>query len=71
MDEEKYQEVSIQRSFYVFVEEILKPYYSRIKKEFNEFREVQLWEASVEVVFTMNEQAIQAIYKHYSTATQG
>ena len=43
-EEENYEEVSIQRAFYVFVEEMLKPYYMRVRKEFADFREDKLWD---------------------------
>ena len=58
LDDENYNEVSIQRAFYVFIEEMLKPYYMKVRQDHADFREDKLWDQSVETVFTMNEKAI-------------
>ena len=66
LDEGNHDEVSVQRSLFVFIEEYLKPYYEKVRRDFAEFREEKLWDPEVEVVFTMNEQGVNAIYKLYS-----
>ena len=71
MEEEHYEEVSIQRALYVFIEEDLKPYYARIRRDFADFREDKLWDQSVEVIYTMNEKALQQLYKTYAEMNWG
>ena len=55
---ENYKEVSMQRAFFVFIEEILVPYYKKIQHKFAEFREEKLWDKDVETMFTMNEKGL-------------
>ena len=61
----------MQRAFYFFIDEMLVPYYKKIKHKFNEFREDKLWDKDVEVMYTMNEKAIQQLYRMYAVMNQG
>ena len=70
-EHEKFNEVSVQRALYMFIEEDLKPFYLHIKQDFTDFREDKLYDDSVKTVFTMNEQAIGQLYRHYGMMNQG
>ena len=61
----------MQRAFFVFIEEILVPYYKKIQHKFAEFREEKLWDKDVETMFTMNEKGLQQLYKEYGKMNQG
>ena len=50
---------------------MLKPYYAKVRRDFTDFREDRLWDSTVETVFTMNEQAITKLYKHYAAMNWG
>ena len=71
LEDENYSEVSIQRAFFFFIEEMLKPYYHRVRRDFSDFREDKLWDQSVETCYTMNEKAITALYNHYAKMNWG
>ena len=43
-EEENFEEVSIHRAFFTFVEEMLKPYYMKVRRDFSDFREDKLWD---------------------------
>ena len=61
----------MQRAFFVFIEEILVPYYRKIQHKFAEFREQQIWDKDVETMFTMNEKALHQLYRMYGQMNQG
>ena len=58
--------INCSKAFEMFNDKILQPYIEKSHINWSEFREKHLHDPSVELVYTMNMPAIEAIYHKYS-----
>ena len=60
---ESVEHVKVSSAFFMFIKEKVLPFYKKQKIHQNTFRKNLLSHPDIEVVFTMNEQSLRAIYK--------
>ncbi len=63
--------VYVDEAFYMFIKLKIKPYYRTNKLGQRAFRDNALKSADIEVVYTMNGEALKSIYKKYSLENRG
>ena len=60
-----YNELNGSQSFYFFVESKLKPWYLEKDIQWQSFRDDYLWVHEIEMVVTLNDPALKALFKNY------
>ena len=61
----QYTELTPSQAWYLFIENQLKPYHEKIQIMWQQFRDEELWVHDIEMIFTVNEPAIRALFKQY------
>ena len=65
-DENEYDEVTNSQSFYLFINNVLKPYHEKLLVRWQQFRDEELWREPAQKVLTNNEVGLKALFKKYA-----
>ena len=60
-----YESLTSSQSWYIFINQKLKPFYEKEQIELDQFRKIELWSHQVELVYTLNESGIRSLFKMY------
>ena len=51
----EYQELTASQSFYLFIENVVKPFYDSSTIKWQSFRDDELWCHDIQLIYTLNE----------------
>ena len=58
--------MTLSQGLFLFLETKIKPYHAHIDVRWQQFREENLWEKQIEIVYTANEAGIKALFEKYA-----
>lgn len=59
-------ELTPNRCWFLFLKHKIKPMYEREHISMRDFRENELWQHDIEMVYTLNESGLRVLFKKYS-----